>query len=862
MSLLLPQQQAIRSKLIAPSPWKVVLQTTVLLAVAAVLSTVGPQIIGFAPFLAVAIGWLWFILPGFVLSLILFRRLFWIERIPISFVLAIGLSTPYTVAAVLLSMQLDHYLAVSLAVLILLILVFFLQKLRALSKEVGEPQDTAIVLPVQFELGTLAYLLILVAVVGLLTFIASQWLPVGDDLAGLPHFAEVLRLGQIVGTEPFHGSGTPLTPRNELIVAAYQYILVAKVAGASPVQLLMNTRSVFIILAFLSLFTFLHQTFKNLHQALFLLTLWSVFLLATTHAEGVGSDLTTRIIQDKFLGWFVVVPVVLVLMQWFLASQRWRHFLALGIGTFGAALLHPITLTQVVILGGSFSVLYLALERSRRAVRGLLLMGVILVICLAVPAVQFLRYTTVMPVDLAGLSDAVEFGRLSQAISRRRLWLLQGGRFALHPSIILQPIILLAYLWLPVLVHLRKSNAARLILGSLVTLPLLLYVPPLAALAARVVTPYLLWRLAWPLPTLAILTLGWIAWLAAGGLASLVGKLQARASFLFQYAATMAIVILAFAVARPDIEAGLVSLAERFSVTGYTACSTARDALAHLDQLTHDEPADVLASRTLNFCIPGGAALANVLEFRGYGTVNRLPLEQIAASVQRVEDASYFTSATLVDDLVVAMLERYDTDYILMEKERAELDLQIRHLPTMFTPVYTDHSYSLYAVTKPIPLTALSGPQPAALLSPIVEGNAALRQRRWDDAARIFQQVLQRYPEQVLAYQGLVWHWKVGGTLREPWMPMSRPLSMQMTSRPYTPDWVRPISCCRTSKAPSTNTSALLPWTRTGLHSRPLWVLPISWPGSTIGPRRASSGRQPSRHQMARPPTIRHWAAN
>ncbi len=125
--------------------------------------------------------------------------------------------------------------------------------------------------------------------------LAVRWPPSGDDVAGLAPFAEVLRLGKITGTEPFHGSGTVVTPRNELIVWAYQCTLVGKVAGASAVQLFMNSRPLFILLAFLALFTLLHQTFRNLQQALFLLSLWAVYLLATTTIEGVGSDLITRI---------------------------------------------------------------------------------------------------------------------------------------------------------------------------------------------------------------------------------------------------------------------------------------------------------------------------------------------------------------------------------------------------------------------------------------------------------------------------------------------------------------------------------------------------------------------------------------
>ncbi|NIN95622.1 MAG: tetratricopeptide repeat protein, partial [Anaerolineae bacterium] len=71
------------------------------------------------------------------------------------------------------------------------------------------------------------------------------------------------------------------------------------------------------------------------------------------------------------------------------------------------------------------------------------------------------------------------------------------------------------------------------------------------------------------------------------------------------------------------------------------------------------------------------------------------------------------------------------------------LDLQLRHLPSMFTQVYTDSNYALYAVTKPLPRSS------------IVAGNTALRQRCWDEAEEIYKQIVQEDPDQPLAFLGL-----------------------------------------------------------------------------------------------------------
>jgi tetratricopeptide (TPR) repeat protein len=730
-------------------------------------------------------------------------------------------------------MQLDHYLVLSLGALILTVLIFLIHSAwRAYrSGRLAGRSDGADVVAVRrvpsrncpefvstgFDVSTIIYLVVVLVAAGLLATYSSRWLPAGDDVSGLAPFAETLRLGQITGTEPFHGTGTPVTPRNELVVWNYLAILMCKIAGTSPAVFFVNSRPILVILAFLALYVFLHQFFRNRNQSLFLLSLWSIFLLVSLQADGTGSDLMTRIIQDKFLGWFIVVPIVLVFMLWFLEARSGKsqvstltrpvstlthrprrpsslgYLVGLGIGALGAAMLHPITLTQVLVLGGSFGLLYLVFVRTKEAFLSLTLVALVLLLCLAVPVVQYFRYVERMPVELAGLGDAVEYGRIYMSVDRYRLWLLDGNLSILHPSIVLTPVILLGYLLLPLLLPLVRQastlarNPARLIVGSMVALPIMLYVPPVAAIVGKFVTPYLLWRLAWPLSLFAVLTVGWVAWMGVTILAGWMGKFKGfrnrdrapgeypRASApvaalrtsVLRHAGLLAIIALAFVAAWPSIESGLTNFEERLAAAEFTTCSTAQQALQHLDQLALESPVDVLASKGLNFCIPGYAALANVIEYRGYGTVNRLPVDLISVSLQRAADSDYFSLTTAVDDLVLDIIERYGIEYIMVEKDRLYLDLQLRLLPDMFESVYDDGDYAIYSVKEPLSTPALSaheGPALHALResegsahegSLLVEGNTALRHRRWDEAEEIFAQIVQNDPTQVLAYWGL-----------------------------------------------------------------------------------------------------------
>ncbi|MEJ2211713.1 MAG: tetratricopeptide repeat protein, partial [Anaerolineae bacterium] len=727
------------------------------LVVAAGSLLTGPQVAGDSPFLAVAVSWLWFLLPGLLLGGILLRRLSWLQRIPVAFVLSMGLSTPYTIVAILLHLRLDQFMALSLGTFGLILAAFVIYRLRrrttaeeGLGPEVFEALDVR----------DLVYLILPLLIGAALAFLSSQWLPSGDDLAGLPYFAEVLRLGQITGTEPFHGTGTPVMPRNELIVWGYQNILLCRIAGTTPAEFFMNSRPLLVLLAFLALYTFLHQAFKKRRQALFLLGLWSIYLFSTMTADGAGSDLVTRIIQDKFQGWFLVVPIVIVFAIWFLESRRARYLLGLGVGAFGATLLHPIALVQVLILSAGLGLLYLLLDgpwrgQFWRRFGSVLALGLVLGICLIVPVIQYFRFVGRVPIQVAGLGDAVEFGRISMATGRYRLWLLDGGRYILHPSIILEPMVLAGYVALPFLIPLlRRSNAARLIVSSMVILPVLVYVPALAGLVGQFVTPYLLWRLAWPITTFALLSLGWLLWLVIQGLAGLLGKLLgAWPATAVRYLVPPAIVLAALFLRQPEVRLGLTDFGERQAAAEFNICTEAGDALAELDRLTHDEPADVLASRSLNYCIPGSAALANVVEFRGFGTVNRLPEDMISSSLQRTADAEYWSNTHMVDDQVLATLERWSIDYVLMEKDRLYLDLQLRQMPDIFGPVYDDPGFTIYAVTRP------------SSASPIVEGNSALRQRNWTEAEQSFRQAIREGTALPLAHLGLGMALEGGGDI-------------------------------------------------------------------------------------------------
>lgn len=713
----------------------------------------GSRVASIAPFFGVLLSWVWFIIPGLFVSRLLLKRLSWIEMIPVAFVLALGISTPITIVAIQRKISLDTYILLSMGPILAIYLIYAIYVLRFRRSKGDVSEDCPEYIGDKLKTGWIPFIVVLVFVTGYLAFLAKEWIPMGDDLAAFPYFSDTLRMGRITNVEPYHGSETAPTPRMELIVYGYQTMLLDRLSGTLPEQFLVYSRSILVVLSLLAVYTLASQFFKNRQKALYTISLWAIYLLSTlslsgtpgaTRSEGAGNDLVTHIFQDKYLSWFIIVPIALVFMLWFLESRRFRYLIGFFIGVFGAALAHPVTFILLLILIGGYGIIYLVIEHSRKALNGLLYIGIVLVLCLIIPIYQYIRFNQPMPVYLAGLADVVEYGKIYMSVNRSRIWLLDNGAFILHPSKILQPVILVGYALLPVLFfQLRKSNMARLVVGSMIALPLLLYVPFLAKLTGTFVTPILIWRLAWPLALLAVLAIGSVSWDVINWLSSQSKRINQNLAYPLQLGILYVCVVAAFIIGKPHIEAGIANFYEQRGMVSSTICEKSIDAVKYLDQLTYQQPKNVLADYKLNFCIPAYAAFANVVEYRGLATINRLPEDEISEAIQRVEDVNYFTLATRIDDRVMDMLDQWDIDYVLLEKDRLELDMQFRHIPELFSQIYSDQNFAIYKVQKPVSPTT------------IIEGNIALQQDKWDQAEELFMQAAREDPTQVLAYVGL-----------------------------------------------------------------------------------------------------------
>src|SRR5215204_514994 len=185
---------------------------------------------------------------------------------------------------------------------------------------------------------------------------------------------------------------------------------------------------------------------------------------------------------------------------------------------------HPIGLAIIGISMAGFAVLYLAANpRSRAAWTRISTMGLAGVLVLAVPAVLISSFTDEPLANALADSDInsgdpdVLRNMIFVSPERNRIFELANGSYMMHPSLLLDPVIAAAFLiGLPFLLwRLNRSLAAQLLFGTMFLTAVVVYVPPIATfLGDEVVLPGQLWRLAWPIQLGALLTLGWLGWVA------------------------------------------------------------------------------------------------------------------------------------------------------------------------------------------------------------------------------------------------------------------------------------------------------------------------------------------------------------
>jgi hypothetical protein len=304
--------------------------------------------------------------------------------------------------------------------------------------------------------------------------------------------------------------------------------------------------------------------------------------------------------------------------------------------------------------------------------------------------------------DLDYSDPQVENNMVFLLPQRAKIFELGSNYYIMHPSLLLNPAILVALVvGLPFLLwRLKRSLPAQLLVGMLLVSTVICYVPSIATfLGNHIILPGQLWRLAWPIPLAGLLTVGWMVWemtcYAQIGLNELKGPRQVVQFF------PLVVLCALMVVAAP------ASVANAKDV--YSAAEIPLSAQSRFDPIFRwignniQETSVVFAPDWVNTCIPAYSAQANVVSLRGeqvlrhLGALERRAPGQIEVPQGALDARMFYSRFHLEGKLRI--LQRHKVDYVMV-RAGSHLSATLKSQPgftAMNTPVVR---YTLYAVNR------------------------------------------------------------------------------------------------------------------------------------------------------------------
>jgi uncharacterized protein DUF6077 len=697
--------------------WPRSLELPVVLASAGAMFVVGPLrgLFEAYPLVPFAGALFLFVVPGLLVAHWFFAdRFSGAAVVPVAFVISAGILGLAGVPVLLAHLSFDAYLWVVGVVLAVFLAAAMISAVRRRPPE--ETDDDAPREPSPW------WLWIPFLVLGAILVAACRWKvphPYNDVWVYLAYVRDFLEAESLALREPYFGEVTELS-RAQINGWLLQQAALSRVSGIDPVTLVLDYLAPTLVFVSLLAFYALGRTLmKSEAAALLAGCLYALFFLF--HLESTvfsfGGEFISRIAEDKFAARFLFLPVSLAFAFAFVESRQPRYLAAFAFTCWSVMTAHPVGLAIIGLCVAGFGLVHVALNwRRREAWTTTVSLAVALWSVVLVPAFYVLGTGNSLT---AVLSDADinshEPEVLANMVFVKPWWKhileLEDGYYIMHPSLILNPMILAAYLLgLPFLLwRLRRSLAAQLLFGTLVLAAVVCYVPPVATFVGdRIVLPGQLWRLAWPIPLAAVLTLGWAAYgatrLAERGLIGL-GAPRGATRLL-----PLLLVAGLMAAAWPTAAEGARDLYRTGDEAGPVGRSCVDEIFPWLGRAM-DGPSVVLAPDLENTCIPAYSADANVVSLRGGSILGVLPeLEERTGGrvevPQGVSDVrTFFNGPT--DEEMVEVLRRHDVDYVMVPTtsrfdkfERSKLYGRLRSMPPFIEANTPGGRYALFAVDK------------------------------------------------------------------------------------------------------------------------------------------------------------------
>jgi hypothetical protein len=658
------------------------------------------------PGLTVAGAFVLFMAPGALLARwALGERFSGAALLPAGFVISTSVFVLLGVPMLVLQTSLEAYLRVSGVVVALSLLA---AALAALLRPPRLEQRAGETIPDRGGLLWVPFIALVAALVYVCRVNAPSFF--GDIWVYLSWIREFLDGQRLAFEEPYFGDAVGLS-RARINGWLLEQAAFSRISGVEPVDLVFRYMNpAFAVVALLAVYALARTILKSERAALVCGCLYALFLLIDLDATRLsfGGEFVSRLAEDKMVARFVFLPMALAFAAAFLEEGRRAYLWCFALACCAVGAIHPIGLAIIGISMAGFGILHLAASpRRREAFSRVSAMGLVGLAVVAVPGflVPVLTGESLSAVladsDINSGDPDVLRNMVFVQPGRMRIFELADGSYMMHPALLLNPVIVAAFfLGFPFLLwRLRHSLAAQLLLGTMYLAAVVVYVPPVATfMGDNVVLPGQLWRLAWPIPLAALLTLGWLACEAsdrAGAWLVRFPPLRPLTRAL-PFLVVVALTVAAVPRAMDGIEL-VQSHAEEAASAGLYPSDPIFGWLG--EEIT--SPTVVLAKDIPSARIPAYSSEANVVSRRGSLVLQVLPLlEERAPGRIEVPQGSldvrrFFRGTTLVRG--VEILRRNEVDYVLVEAD-SRLAQTLERVPGFERTEEPSERYDVYGV--------------------------------------------------------------------------------------------------------------------------------------------------------------------
>jgi len=628
--------------------------------------------------------------------------------VPVGFAISTGVFGLLGVPALILHLSTEDYLLAAGTLLGAFLAVAAWRTLRGRAPvvESSPEQDSPYGSPAGWLWAPFALLC------GVLAFVGIRRVPNSYDdiwvyLSWAKDFANSERLAL---RDPYFGEKIAEFSRAKVNGWLLEQAALSRASGMDTIELVLRYLTpTLVLVALLMVYALALVVSKSERAAVLIASVYALFhiVFIQPSVHNVGVELVARISEDKYAARFLILPVTLLFALLFVERGRWRH---LGVFTFfcwAAVTVHPSVLPAIGLCMLGFGVAHVAANlRVRAAWTRMVALALGMWSVVLGPALLLFTGRSPAAVLFSADINATPPRVLEYTVfiteSWRHIYELDEGYYIMHPWLLLNPVILGTYvLGVPFLLWwVKTSVAAQLLLGGLTVVTAAVYVPTVATyIGNNLIVPGLLWRLAWPIPLLALITTGWMLWEALGYAETRLRGFGIRRSVT--RVLPLALVALLTAAAAPPSVEKAVGLYRKFDV--------ARTSNYDPDPIypwIRDNIRDrgvLLARDSANNAIPAYSTALNVVSQRGEGMIrDRDELEKLAGShidiPQRYLNIHSFFFGPTLDREAYGILRRYHADY-LMVYAGSPLDERLKVLPG-FSPVNDAprEKYSLYTV--------------------------------------------------------------------------------------------------------------------------------------------------------------------